>query len=46
MAALKEKNNQHLNVQGQGLDGLYKGVVRKQMEDGRVKVWVPGVYDP
>ena len=44
---LKEKSNQHLNVQGQGLgDGLYKGVVRKQMSDGRVKVFVPGVMDP
>ena len=46
MQGLKEKSNQHLNVQGQGLgDGLYKGVVRKQMSDGRVKVFVPSVYD-
>ena len=46
MANLKEKSNQHLNQNGQGLDGIYRGEVRKQMSDGRVKVWVPGVYDP
>lgn len=46
MASLKEKNNQHLNQNGQGLDGIYRGEVRKQMADGRVKVWVPGIYDP
>ena len=46
MAALKEKTNQHLNQNGQGLDGLHLGVVKKQMSDGRVKVFVPGVYDP
>lgn len=46
MANLKEKSNQHLNQNGQGLDGLYRGVVRKQMSDGRVKVFVPMVYDP
>ena len=46
MANLKEKSNQHLNQNGQGLDGLYRGEVRKQMSDGRVKVFVPGVYDP
>jgi hypothetical protein len=46
MANLKEKSNQHLNQNGQGLDGLYRGEVRKQMQDGRVKVFVPGVYDP
>ena len=43
---LKEKSNQHLNQNGQGLDGIYRGVVRKQMADGHVKVWVPGIYDP
>ena len=42
----KVKSNQHLNEQGNGLDGIYRGVVRKQMADGRVKVFVPGVYDP
>ena len=46
MANLKEKTNQHLNQNGQGLDGIYRGEVRKQMSDGRVKVFVPGVYDP
>ena len=46
MANLKEKSNQHLNQNGQGLDGLYRGEVRKQMADGRVKVFVPGVNDP
>ena len=46
MASQKEKSNQHLNQQGQGLDGIYRGEVRKQMSDGRVKVWVPGIYDP
>ena len=29
MAALKEKTNQHLNQNGQGLDGIFKGEVRK-----------------
>ena len=29
MASIKEKSNQHLNAQGNGLDGLYRGVVRK-----------------
>lgn len=43
---LKEKSNQHLNQNGQGLDGIYRGEVRKQMADGRLKVFVPGVYDP
>ena len=38
MANLKEKSNQHLNQNGQGLDGLYRGEVRKQMADGKVKV--------
>lgn len=42
----KEASNQHLNQNGQGLDGIHRGVVRKQMADGRVKVWVPGIYDP
>lgn len=42
----KEKSNQHLNQNGQGLDGIYRGEVRKQMSDGRVKVFVPGVFDP
>lgn len=42
----KEKSNQHLNQHGQGLDGVYRGVVRKQMSDGRVKVFVPSVSDP
>ena len=46
MASLKEKSNQHLNQNGQGLDGLYRGEVRKQMADGKVKVFVPGVSDP
>ena len=43
---IKEKSNQHLNQNGQGLDGIYRGEVRKQMADGRVKVFVPGVTDP
>ena len=46
MASLKEKSNQHLNQNGQGLAGLFMGVVKKQMSDGRVKVFVPGVSDP
>ena len=46
MAALKEKTNQHLNQNGNGLDGFHRGIVRKQMSDGRVKVFVPGIHDP
>ena len=46
MANLKEKTNQHLSENGQGLEGVFRGEVRKQMADGRVKVFVPGVYDP
>ena len=46
MASLKEKSNQHLNQNGNGLDGLFRGIVRKQMSDGRVKVFVPGIHDP
>ena len=44
--ATKEQNNQHLNQNGNGLNGLYRGIVRKQLQDGRLKVWVAGVYDP
>lgn len=46
MASLKEKSNQHLSQNGQGLDGIFRGVIRKQMADGRVKVFIPGVNDP
>ena len=43
---IKEKSNQHLNRHGQGLDGIFRGIVKKQMADGKVKVWVPSIYDP
>ena len=42
---LKSPSNRYVFEQGNGLSGFYRGLVRKQLDSGRLKIFVPGIYD-
>jgi len=42
---LKSLTNKYVFEQGNGLTGFYRGLVRKQLDSGRLKIFVPGIYD-
>ena len=42
---LKSPSNKYVFEQGNGLSGFYRGLVRKQLDSGRLKIFIPGIYD-
>lgn len=42
---LKCPTNKYVHEQGNGLTGFYRGLVRKQLDSGRLKIFIPGIYD-
>lgn len=42
---LKCPTNKYVHEQGNGLSGFYRGLVRKQLDSGRLKIFIPGIYD-
>ena len=42
---LKSPTNKYVFEQGNGLAGFWRGLVRKQLDSGRLKIFIPGIYD-